>query len=191
MAAVRGAIARVGRSLGRPLSTVAPGLRQVPTLAHVRYATTTARGDLPDVQPDYYGVLGISRTATIEEVKAAFREQAKLHHPDVRAADADIDTFKLINEAYSVLSDQVLRREYDASGDVKFNRVAALKRRNEGLVGADGQHAATDHMTPEERFRRSMERATERQKDSARFRATMARLNRARVRCVLPSLESV
>ncbi len=62
---------------------------------------------------DYYKVLGVDKKATKEDIKSAFRKLAHKHHPDKGGAD---DTFKEITEAYSVLSDDRKRREYDAYG---------------------------------------------------------------------------
>jgi DnaJ-class molecular chaperone len=59
---------------------------------------------------DYYSILGVSRNATEEEIKQAFRRQAMKHHPD-RGGDSVL--FQDINEAYSVLSDDNKRAEYD------------------------------------------------------------------------------
>jgi len=65
---------------------------------------------------DYYEVLGISRNASKEEIKSAFRRLARQYHPDVNnAADAE-DRFKEINEAYAVLSDDNRRAAYDRFG---------------------------------------------------------------------------
>lgn len=62
---------------------------------------------------DYYNVLGIDRKASQEDVKKAFRKLAQKHHPDKGGDEAK---FKEITEAYSVLSDDKRRREYDAYG---------------------------------------------------------------------------
>jgi curved DNA-binding protein len=66
---------------------------------------------------DYYAILGVSRTATDEEIKRAFRRLARVHHPDVakdkRTAE---DRFKEINEAYEVLGNAENRRKYDQLG---------------------------------------------------------------------------
>jgi molecular chaperone DnaJ len=65
-------------------------------------------------QRDYYQVLGITETATTDEIKKAFRRLAKLHHPD-RNPDKPqaADRFKEINEAHDVLSDPEKRKKYD------------------------------------------------------------------------------
>jgi curved DNA-binding protein len=66
---------------------------------------------------DYYTTLGLSREATPDEIKKAFRKLARIHHPDVAKDKAASDAkFKEINEANEVLSDPVKRRKYDELG---------------------------------------------------------------------------
>jgi DnaJ-class molecular chaperone len=66
---------------------------------------------------DYYEVLGVSKTATEDEIKKAFRKLARKHHPDVNPGDKSAeDKFKEINEAYEVLSDPEKRKRYDQLG---------------------------------------------------------------------------
>ncbi len=71
---------------------------------------------------DYYEVLGISRTATFEEVKVAYRRAAAKHHPDRnRGNEAAAEVaFKECKEAYDVLSDDQKRRAYDSHGHAAF-----------------------------------------------------------------------
>lgn len=67
-------------------------------------------------QRDYYEILGVSKTATADELKAAFRKLARQYHPDVnKEADAE-ERFKELNEAYAVLSDEQKRAAYDRFG---------------------------------------------------------------------------
>ena len=65
---------------------------------------------------DYYEVLGISRTASKDEIKSAFRRLAREYHPDVNDNPDAEEKFKEINEAYGVLSDDEKRAAYDRFG---------------------------------------------------------------------------
>jgi len=66
---------------------------------------------------DYYQVLGVSRNASQEDIKRAFRQLAREHHPDVNADKHEAEArFKEINEAYQVLSDPEKREVYDHYG---------------------------------------------------------------------------
>ena len=66
---------------------------------------------------DYYEVLGVSKTATDEELKKAYRKLAKQYHPDLNPGNAEAEQkFKEINEAYEVLSDKDKRAKYDQFG---------------------------------------------------------------------------
>lgn len=67
---------------------------------------------------DYYEVLGVSKNATDEELKKAYRRLAKQHHPDANKDNAKESEakFKEINEAYSVLGDKQKRTQYDQFG---------------------------------------------------------------------------
>ena len=67
------------------------------------------------LEKDYYKVLGVSKNASQEEIKKAYRRLARKYHPDANKGDSDAeDRFKEVSEAYDVLSDEKRRKEYDA-----------------------------------------------------------------------------
>lgn len=69
---------------------------------------------------DYYEILGVSREASEEEIKAAYRRLAKIYHPDVAQNKQEAEKkFKEINEAYQVLSDPEKRKIYDRYGTLE------------------------------------------------------------------------
>ncbi len=66
---------------------------------------------------DYYQTLGVSKTATQDEIKKAYRKLARKHHPDMNPGDKTAEEkFKEINEAYEALSDPDKRKKYDQFG---------------------------------------------------------------------------
>ncbi|WP_291583989.1 J domain-containing protein [Clostridium sp. UBA6640] len=63
---------------------------------------------------NFYEILEVSKDATKDEIKKSFRNLAKKYHPDTNINDKTLsEKFQLINEAYSVLSDEKSRKEYD------------------------------------------------------------------------------
>lgn len=66
---------------------------------------------------DYYATLGVPKTASAKDIKAAFRRLARKHHPDVNPGDKAAESkFKEVNEAYEVLGDAEKRKKYDELG---------------------------------------------------------------------------
>lgn len=80
---------------------------------------------------DYYEVLGVSKTATQDELKKAYRKLARKYHPDLNKDNPEAaEKFKECNEAYSVLSDEQKRAQYDQFGPEAFE--------NGGMGGGPG-----------------------------------------------------
>jgi molecular chaperone DnaJ len=67
-------------------------------------------------QRDYYEILGVPRSASLEDLKGAFRRLARQYHPDVNKSPDAEEQFKEINEAYAILSDPDKRAAYDRFG---------------------------------------------------------------------------
>src|SRR3954452_7650433 len=65
---------------------------------------------------DFYATLGVSREASADEIRGAYRRLARNHHPDVNKEAGAEERFKEISEAYDVLSDPEKRAQYDRFG---------------------------------------------------------------------------
>ncbi len=86
---------------------------------------------------DYYQILGVSRNATQDEIKKAFKKLAKELHPDRNPGDKQAENrFKEVSEAYQVLSDPEKRREYDAFGRAGFQGGPGFADMGRGPGGA-------------------------------------------------------
>ena len=66
---------------------------------------------------DYYAVLGVSRNATQEDIKRAYRKLARRLHPDVNPGPEAEEEFKRVSQAYDVLSDPEKRQSFDMGAD--------------------------------------------------------------------------
>ena len=83
------------------------------------------------VKRDYYEVLGLSKSASADEIKRAYRKMAKKYHPDVNKEPGAEEKFKEVQEAYDVLSDDNKKAAYDRYGHAAFDQTG-------GFGGAGG-----------------------------------------------------
>ena len=95
-------------------------------------------------QKDYYGILGVKKSASAEEIRKAFRKLARKYHPDVNPGDkAAEEKFKTLSEANDVLSDPKKRKVYDQLGFYSDNIDPAAAEAY-GRPGGDGGGAPVD-----------------------------------------------
>ena len=81
---------------------------------------------------DYYDILGVSKSASQDEIKAAFRKKAHEHHPD---KGGDAEKFKEYNEAYQILGNAEKRQKYDQFGSAAFQQGGAGGWGGQGFSG--------------------------------------------------------
>ncbi len=95
---------------------------------------------------DFYDILGVSRAASDDEIRKAYRRSAKRYHPDRNAGDASAEAkFKSIQEAYEVLSDKSKRAQYDQFGRAGVGQFVDTGRGKEYAWGG-GSHINVDEL---------------------------------------------
>ncbi len=115
------------------------------------------------MQADYYKILGISREASMEQIRRAYRSKAKLYHPDInKSANAKI-IFQLINEAYQILINPEKKKWYDFK--LRYPTTTGVRPQREH------RHTATYESYYRAYTRNQQERKEER--ESARYRKTI------------------
>ena len=113
--ALRAAITHLGRfgfvpSFGLSESDIASRRPSQPAAAA---QPRTRKGQ--QVVPDYYGLLGITPTASQDEIRRAYHTMAREHHPDASGATDSVGVFEAVSQAYKTLRDENSRRAYDAA----------------------------------------------------------------------------
>jgi len=78
------------------------------------------------IKKDYYETLGVKKGVSDSEIKSAYRNLARKHHPDVDKSSGAHEKFKEINEAYQVLSDTKKKQAYDQFGHAAFDQGAGF-----------------------------------------------------------------
>lgn len=114
------------------------------------FASKVAQYNPTPKEKDYYHILGVTSTATPEQIKEAYRAAVKRHHPDVAGSEQpDVAVFRDIQEAYGVLSTRESRASYDllrkknpddyvSVSELEFNRANRFDLRGKsGQVSAD------------------------------------------------------
>lgn len=116
---------------------------------------------------DYYELLEVSKNASLETIKAAYKSMCKKYHPDVSAFDKNTAEvkMKMINEAYAVLSDSSERRQYD--------REISLASSNDNNGNRQDEKAKAEEQERAREKTKAEERARARTREKARIEAEL------------------
>ena len=112
---------------------------------------------------DFYALLGVDRTATLEVIKKAYRKAALTHHPDRHTATEEAlknfheKKFKDIGEAYAVLSDEEKRKQYDQGTLIKVIQATAAQQAAQAAMLAQAQAALLAQMTMQHQLRQQQQ----------------------------------
>ncbi|MGZ4034343.1 MAG: DnaJ domain-containing protein [Bacteroidia bacterium] len=101
---------------------------------------------------DYYKILDVPRTASLEEIKRAYRNKAKLIHPDINNSPKANEVFAVVNEAYETLSDDSKRYLHD----IKLNFIDAEKANAERKKQYYGSSVKNDTYTNSTNFQNDL-----------------------------------
>lgn len=93
---------------------------------------------LLNMSSDYYKILGVSKSASADEIKKAYRKLALQYHPDRGGGKEAEEKFKELNEAYQILSDPQKRQTYDQFGEAAFKNGGRGNYSSQGFGGFDG-----------------------------------------------------
>ena len=108
---------------------------------------------------DYYQILGVSRSATADQIKSAYRKLAVKYHPDKNPNDKTAEEmFKKVNEAYQTLGDETKRRNYDSYGSSSYSY---------GSYGSNSSYAGQENPFANDAYWQWFNSASENASDSS------------------------
>ncbi|KAK7329448.1 hypothetical protein VNO77_23617 [Canavalia gladiata] len=105
---------------------------------------------------DYYAILGLEKSCSVEEIRRAYRKLSLKVHPDKNKAPGSEDAFKKVSKAFKCLSDDGSRRQYDLTGtddDFEFNQQNSFRRRRRRTTTTMSRDIFEDEFDPNEVFR--------------------------------------